>query len=213
MDKQSNILRKETSEYISSIAEKMKELNRALESKNIIVEDENKYIRIVIDSTQNILSIDISDILINSTNKKEVIGYIMKNINMAIERSLKHNMEELLNINSPGNYREIISREQPSVREGIIELEREIGLLPQILNAMTKSKISESGNVTINMSGANVLLSMEIAEEYLSKKNKEKVAEEIMETVNRIVRENKQEVRDRIEKSDTKITKIIHGEY
>jgi DNA-binding protein YbaB len=190
MEHRDNILNEQTKIYISNAKEKFSKMNDSLESEIIIVEDDNKYIKIKINGKQQILSINISDILFNTKNKKEVIVYLTREINHAIQKSKILSIEKLGNLFSPNEYSEIVSKEQEAIKGSITKVEKDMNELVQGLLYRQKSAPSKSGKILITITGAGIMQSLEISDEYLSMKNKDNIEIEISETLNTLTRDN-----------------------
>ena len=209
MDRQKIMLAKQTKDYLSSLKIKMKELSKTMEGRIIHVKDENNFVDITINGKQKILSLTISDGLMEWKAKKEIIIVLTTSINRAIQQTNRINMEEVLNTISLTEYANIISREQQDVVDSIKEVEKGVGRFAQEPLLLRKNAVSKSGNIKIGMSGANILQTMEIRGDYFTSKNKEKVAEEIIEVVNAVTQENQKEITKRIEKTDREINERI----
>jgi DNA-binding protein YbaB len=202
-------LKKHTSDYLLSAKEKMKSISNSLELRIMPIVDENKYLAISINGKQRILSMEISNILLETKDKKEVLDYLLKTINKAIRQSTLNNLKELLKIISIGEYKQIITDEKPENLQSIQKVENDVNRYSQKLPSIQKSASSNSGMVKIVMTGANIIQSLDIPEKELTSKNKEIIITEIVDTVNELISQFQQDMSNQILKSDKEFTEMI----
>ncbi len=209
MESSRSKLGKHTSDYLLSAKEKMKFLSNSLESRIINIADENKYVAITINGKQRILSLEISNILLDSKDKKEVSEYLLKTLNKAIRQSTLNNLKELLKIISFGEYKQIISDEKPETLNTIQKVENDMNRYSQGLPLIQKTASSTSGMVKIVMSGANIIQSLDIPDRELTSKNKQFIIVEIIDTVNELIGQFQQDMSTQILKSDKEFSEMI----
>jgi DNA-binding protein YbaB len=209
MDLQNTILKKETKQLISTVSNKMKEMGDGLYSNNILFEDKDKGINIVINGKQQIKSINISNSLFSSMKKNEMIEYLMRMINLAIGESYRANITELLKFNYQHEFDEVISKEPLNIQASIEIYKKGLDQIQQLLDTIQKSARSKSDSIGLTMLGTKKLRSLEINPEYLAIENKSKIEEELVESINRVIREINQEVGGKLEEKGMKLNQDI----
>jgi DNA-binding protein YbaB len=155
-----------------------------LEADILNITDENKYITLSINGKQKILSLEIANILLNSSDKAEVIHQIKQFINRGIAITIER---EARKINSVLSYEEIIQSilpEQIKILEYIELLRSELKKRLHDADDIEKKVESKSGNITIVISGALAITTLFISEDYLWGKNKNNIENELIESVN-----------------------------
>jgi DNA-binding protein YbaB len=135
------------------------------------------------------LSITIADILLDSPDKQEVAAQLCHRINQAIQISNRDTMNALKGFVSPDEQGNIFSREQPGVLESIERLRKSADLSLIELGSMRKTVLSKSGNIRLVISGAKIILALEINRDFLSSKNKNILEEELRDSVNAAIQE------------------------
>ncbi len=194
MGSQEYFLSDQTKEYMKKVAEKSLSFKRAMESKVNHVKDENNYIQISIGGDQRIQSITLADILLDSPDKQEVAAQLCRRINQAIQVSNRETMEAMKGVISPGEQVEIFAQEQPGVLEKIELLRKNAGLSLTELGSMRKTVLSKSGNIRLVISGAKIILSLEMDRGFLSSKNKKAIEDELLDCVNTAIQETENEI-------------------
>jgi DNA-binding protein YbaB len=115
------------------------------------------------------------------------IGAKIKNIHHRRSGHLRRGL--LKGFVSPDEQGNIFSREKPGVLESIERLRKSADLSLIELGSMRKYINSKSGNIKLVISGAKIILSLEINRDFLSSKNKNILEAELRDSVNAAIQE------------------------
>ncbi len=209
MDLQKTILKKETKQLFSIVSNQMREMEAELESNDILFKDKDKGIIIVINGKQQIKSINISNTLFSSMENNEMVEYLMRVINLAIGESYRVKLKGLLQFNYQNEYDEVISKEPPNVQASIEKYRKGLDQVRQSLDTILLSARSKSDSIGLTMLGILRLRSLEINPEFLVLENKSKIEEELIELINRAIREINQEVGGKLEEKGMELNHAI----
>jgi DNA-binding protein YbaB len=200
---------KETSDYFSSLIMTMKQIGESLEGNTYLVEDENKYVKILINGKQRILSIEITDTLYNSSDKNEITNYLVSVLNKAIQESEINNVFTISRGTSKEEYDQVIINEKASIVEIINQTQNKIIQFMSQLQNKKNIEYSNSKKIKLIITGINIIELLQIDEEYMKNNKREKIADEVIETINRAINNTQQEVMKIMEKTDKAIAKKI----
>jgi DNA-binding protein YbaB len=184
MKKEQIELNVRTKKLLSDKKENMNIIIANLDADILNISDENKYINLSINGKQRILSLEIANILLNSSDKAEVIHQIKQFINRGIAITIER---EARKINSVISYEELIQTilpEQRKILEYIELLRGELKMRLHDAKDIEKRVESKSGNIAIVISGALAITTLFISEDYLWEKNKKNIENELIESVN-----------------------------
>jgi len=179
-------LTKTSEDYFSCSREKMRAISETLDSRMMRIADENNHVAITINGKQALKSIEISNLLLDTTQKGDVIDILVNNINAALQKSGRANLEELMKVISLKEYVEILAHEQAQVQGSISKVGKKINQFTEGLLSVKKKAVSKSGNVEMTMSGANLILSIVIPDAFLSSGNKMQIESDLLETTNEL---------------------------
>jgi DNA-binding protein YbaB len=70
---------------------------------------------------------------------------------------------------------------------------------------MRKTFVSQSGNIIVVISGARIIKSLSINDEYLLPENKALIEKELMETINRAMREMQEEIQSIVKNNEKEL--------
>jgi DNA-binding protein YbaB len=198
--------------YLTGVNEKILHLRSDMDSRINYVADENNFITLSINDKQVVLSLDISDILLNSSDKREVSDQLLRVINQAIQKTNKNIMTELREVISLSEINEIISHEQERVVNTIEIFRNNIIKTIQELGSINRSVDSRSGNIHLVMSGVKILQSLEISNEYLSSNSKKILEEELIDILNRGLQEIQDEIAKRLKECENEFYRLVQQE-
>jgi DNA-binding protein YbaB len=173
-------------EYFASIYGKMKAIGDSLDSRRTRWTDENDYVTIAINGRQIIQGMEISALLLDTTDKRDVLDILMKNINAALQKCGRANLEEFLKAVSLQEYADILARENEQVQNSITRVGQHMSQFTNGLLSVKKKAVSQSGCVEMTMSGANVVLSIAVPDAFLCSKNKAQIEKDLIETANEL---------------------------
>jgi DNA-binding protein YbaB len=200
MERKQYKLNKRTEEYFSVIQEKIRENADNLESKIYHFEDENKYVGISFNGKHTLFAINISEPLLLKKNAQETTIYLMKFINRAFKNSTMNSIMDMMKLIDPQEFAKIISSDTPEVVNRIKEIENKIRKINLDCIEKRKSAVSGSGNIKIEMAGIGLITSLEMSDQYLSADKKGKIEDELIETINGLLKENIKDITKSIEK-------------
>jgi DNA-binding protein YbaB len=173
-------------EYFASIYGKMKAIGDSLDSRRTRWTDENDYVTIAINGRRIIQGMEISALLLDTTDKRDVLDILMKNINAALQKCGRANLEEFLKAVSLQEYADILARENEQVQNSITRVGQHMSQFTNGLVSVKKKAVSQSGCVEMTMSGANVVLSIAVPDAFLCSKNKAQIEKDLIETANEL---------------------------
>jgi len=209
MDENRYSINDRTKEYLLISKDKLIQLHNIILSTTSTYSDEEILITLSMDNAQIIHSINLSDNLLSSYGQGEISNQILRLINQAIFKSSINGVNEVKNALSLKELAKIISNESQGMKDNLESLNKNIEQSRQALSLITKSVISESGNIKIVISGSRMILSLSISDEYLSQKNKSMIETEIMSTLNKVMREIQEEIREIMKKNEEEFNKNI----
>jgi len=151
-------------------------------------------ISLTMNNMQIIQSLTISEKLLLASDKTIIRDRLLRLINEAILSSSINGANAAKNTISYQEYNEIISNEDHEKAENIEVIRKNIAQMYKIISSIRKTVDSKSGKISVVMSGASVIKTLSISDEYLSPKNKEIIETELLETVNRAIREIREEI-------------------
>jgi DNA-binding protein YbaB len=178
---------------------------------NTFSDDEEKSLVFAIDNSLTFHSIKISDNIFNMNGKKEIIDRITKLINRAIIKSGINGAKEAKNVFSSKEFSEIISNENQEIKESINKIQEKIMRSFKQLSLITKTIVSDSGNISIVISGDKMVKSISICDEYLSSKKRSIFEKELLGSLNTAIQEIQKEIEILFNKNEEEIYKtLIH---
>jgi DNA-binding protein YbaB len=186
MDLQQGKLSPNSEEYFSSIYRKMKAIGDSLDSRITRWTDENDHVTIAINGRRIIQGMEISALLLDTTDKRDVLDILMKNINAALQKCGRSNLEEVMKAVSLQEYADILARENEKVQSSITQAGQHMSQFTNGLLSVKKKAVSQSGCVEMTMSGANVVLSIAVPDAFLCSKNKAQIENDLIETANEL---------------------------
>jgi len=151
-------------------------------------------ISLTMNNMQIIQSLTISEKLLLASDKTIIRDRLLRLINEAILSSSINGANAAKNNISYQEYNEIISNEDHEKAENIEVIRKNIAQMYKIISSIRKTVDSKSGKISVVMSRASVIKTLSISDEYLSPKNKEIIETELLETVNRAIREIREEI-------------------
>lgn len=183
-----------TSEYLSRLQGRLEQAKDLLGTRVYAVQEENGCIKLSIDNNQKILTLEISDALMESPDEQETNRRLSGILNRALLVASLDNMDEWRQLISADEWEDILSQEDQKIGENLAFC---MGQADQVFHEMAslrKTYTSRSGMIKINMVGEQDYLEIEIREGYLTVKNKKRIEEEIKETFNRMMQERQDEM-------------------
>jgi DNA-binding protein YbaB len=211
MDHNKLSLNERTKDYFSRSKEKIIQSHNNWVSTINSFSNEDGQITLTMDNTQIIHSINISEKLLVDSNKKELFDRWTRFINEAIIKAGKNAAREMQNAISAEEYGKILSDEKKEIQDQFELLIKKNNLSIQRLSSIKRTVVSASGNVTIIIFGNRIIHSIFITEECFSKGNNT-IEKELMETVNKALREVMESVQGSIKRNEEDLNKTIFQE-
>jgi DNA-binding protein YbaB len=184
MNMENTTVNEDTKRFVESKKADLIRLKERMDAKRITFADDNQNNVLTLDGRQRILSIELDDVFIESSDKREISNRLMQMINRSIQKAGSAFMAELKEIIDPIESDNIFSEEPKEVKTSVEALKREIPCYFKEMLAYRKEAVSNRGIVRIIVNGAKLLSALDIDPEFLNKKEKILVIEEIIETVN-----------------------------
>jgi DNA-binding protein YbaB len=192
-------------EFLSKSMDELALFQENILSKIITFVDKEQ-ITLTMNNLQIIQSLKISEMLLLAPEKKIIRERLARLINEAILTSSINVANAAKNAFSYQEWHEIISNEEHEVKENIESLGENISPMLQVISSMRKAVVSKSGKVGVVISGARVINTLSINDDYIVPENKALLETELVETVNRAMREIQEEIQVLLKNNEEKIT-------
>jgi DNA-binding protein YbaB len=192
-------------EFLSKSMDELALFQENILSKIITFVDKEQ-ITLTMNNLQIIQSLKISEMLLLAPEKKIIRERLARLINEAILTSSINVANAAKNAFSYQEWHEIISNEEHEVKENIEGLGENISPMLQVISSMRKAVVSKSGKVGVVISGARVINTLSINDDYIVPENKALLETELVETVNRAMREIQEEIQVLLKNNEEKIT-------
>jgi DNA-binding protein YbaB len=192
-------------EFLSKSMDELALFQENILSKIITFVDKEQ-ITLTMNNLQIIQSLKISEMLLLAPEKKIIRERLARLINEAILTSSINVANAAKNAFSYQEWHEIISNEEHEVKENIEGLGENISPILQVISSMRKAVVSKSGKVGVVISGARVINTLSINDDYIVPENKALLETELVETVNRAMREIQEEIQVLLKNNEEKIT-------
>jgi DNA-binding protein YbaB len=202
-------LNERTKEYFSRSKENIIQSHNKWISAINTFSDEDGQITITMDNTQIIHSINISEKFLVTSDKKEIIDRLTRSMNKALRQAGINAAKEMRHSVSPEEYNRIVACEKKEVKEQIELLSKNNTQAIQEIFTRKRAVVSEKGNVTVIIFGNRMIHSLTINEEIMTMKNKSIIEKELVETVNKAMQENIEEIQETVNRNEEEFYKTI----
>jgi DNA-binding protein YbaB len=201
-----------TKEFFLNAREKIIRSKNAASGRIGSYSDEDKSMVFTIDYSLNFHSVDISERLYTLCIKSEIIERMVKIINRAIIKSSMMGADEVKKTISTKEFADIMSTENREIQEGIANSQDNFMRALKNLSNQTKTVASDSGNISLVITGDKMIKSLSISDEYLSPENRTLLEQELLHTLNRAVQETQKDLQSLLTKTEEEMKKLMRSE-
>jgi DNA-binding protein YbaB len=201
-----------TKEFFLNAREKIIRSKNAASGRIGSYSDEDKSMVFTIDYSLNFHSVDISERLYTLCIKSEIIERMVKIINRAIIKSSMMGADEVKKAISTKEFADIMSTENREIQEGIANSQDNFMRALKNLSNQTKTVASDSGNISLVITGDKMIKSLSISDEYLSPENRTLLEQELLHTLNRAVQETQKDLQSLLTKTEEEMKKLMRSE-
>jgi DNA-binding protein YbaB len=201
-----------TKEFFLNAREKIIRSKNAASGRIGSYSDEDKSMVFTIDYSLNFHSVDISERLYTLCIKSEIIERMVNIINRAIIKSSMMGADEVKKTISTKEFADIMSTENREIQEGIANSQDNFMRALKNLSNQTKTVASDSGNISLVITGDKMIKSLSISDEYLSPENRTLLEQELLHTLNRAVQETQKDLQSLLTKTEEEMKKLMRSE-
>jgi DNA-binding protein YbaB len=201
-----------TKEFFLNAREKIIRSKNAASGRIGSYSDEDKSMVFTIDYSLNFHSVDISERLYTLCIKSEIIERMVNIINRAIIKSSMMGADEVKKAISTKEFADIMSTENREIQEGIANSQDNFMRALKNLSNQTKTVASDSGNISLVITGDKMIKSLSISDEYLSPENRTLLEQELLHTLNRAVQETQKDLQSLLTKTEEEMKKLMRSE-